>query len=96
VNDYPHPSKIRSTIGKSLDELVGVGYISNWQLQPMATKKGYKIVMTPSIELQRVLAVTNRKTLADKSPSSGDLSSSQQEVIGALIESGVAPSKAKH
>jgi hypothetical protein len=95
VNDYPHPSKIRSTMGKSLDELVGVGYISSWQLQPMATKKGYKIVMTPGTELQRVLAMTNRKALVDKSPSSGELSSSQQDAIGALIENGVAPSKAK-
>jgi hypothetical protein len=61
----------------------------------MATKKGYKIVMTPGTELQRVLAMTNRKALVDKSPSSGELSSSQQDAIGALIENGVAPSKAK-
>src|ERR1700751_4747822 len=45
IRAYPHASKIRETMGQSLDELVGIKYLSNWDLQPMTTKLGFKIVL---------------------------------------------------
>jgi len=58
---YPHASKIRETMGQSLDKLVKVGYLSSWHLQPMTTKKGFKVVLSPGIELQRVMSLSSRK-----------------------------------
>ena len=55
VQAYPHLSKIRSTMGLALSELVKIKYISKWDVQPMSTKKGYKIVLTPGEELLRIL-----------------------------------------
>ena len=95
VRVYPHASKIRETMGQSLDELVGVGYLSNWQLQPMSTKKGFKIVMLPGEELLRVISLSQKKQLGDKSNGSVEFSAVQQLAIDALLEQGIIPAKAK-
>ena len=95
VKAYPHASKIRETMGQSLDELMGVGYLGSWQLQPMTTKKGFKFVLTPGQELQRVMSLSPRKQLADKSTTPAELTAMQQAAIEALIENGIAPPKAK-
>src|ERR1700712_4777033 len=55
VQVYPHLSKIRSTMGLALDELVKIKYISRWDVQPMLSKKGYKIVLTAGSELLHIL-----------------------------------------
>lgn len=58
VQAYPHLSKIRSTMGLSLNELVAIKYLSKWDVQKMTSKTGYKIVMTPGDELLAVLGNT--------------------------------------
>lgn len=95
VKAYPHASKIRETMGQSLDELVKVGYLGSWQLLPMTTKKGFKFVLTPGQELQRVMSLSSRKQLADKSAASTELTAEQQAAIEVLIENGITPAKAK-
>ena len=55
VQAYPHLSKIRSTMGLALNELVKIRYISQWDVQPMSTRQGYKIVLQAGEELLRVL-----------------------------------------
>ncbi|HTF70486.1 MAG TPA: hypothetical protein VK638_48215, partial [Edaphobacter sp.] len=95
VKAYPHASKIRETMGQSLDELIRVGYLASWQLHPMTTKKGFKFVLTPGQELQRVMSLSSRKQLADKASGSAELTTAQQAAIEALIENGIVPAKAK-
>lgn len=95
VKAYPHASKIRETMGQSLDELVKVGYLASWQLQPMTTKKGFKFVLMPGQELQRVMSLSSRKQLADKSAGSGELTPEQQAAVEVLLENGITPAKAK-
>ncbi len=46
VQVYPHLSKIKSTMGLALNELVKIKYISKWDVQKMSSKLGYKIVLT--------------------------------------------------
>jgi Replication initiator protein A len=55
VQAYPHLSKIKSTMGLALNELVKIKYISKWDVLPMTSKNGYKIVLMPGAELLRVL-----------------------------------------
>ena len=58
VQAYPHVSKIRSTMGLALDELVSIRYLSGWDVHPMATQKSYKILLKPGEELLRILEQT--------------------------------------
>lgn len=95
VKAYPHASKIRETMGPSLDELVKVRYLSSWELERMTTKPGFKFVLLPGEELLRVIAISHRKQLPDKSGNPLELSKAQQTAIDALLEHGVLPAKAK-
>jgi hypothetical protein len=55
VQAYPHLSKIKSTMGLALNELVNIKYLDKWDVQPMSSKDGYKIVLAPGPALLRVL-----------------------------------------
>ncbi len=105
VQAYPHLSKIRSTMGLALQELVNIRYLSQWDVQPMLSKQGYKIVLTPGDELLRLLDNSRperRETSiqADSSPMEApdDLATgrgTQQVVLEQLQKHGILPSKAK-
>lgn len=58
IQVYPHLSKIKSTIGLSLDELISIKYLSSWDVQKMSSKQGYKVVLIAGEELLRVLDAT--------------------------------------
>ena len=58
IQTYPHLSKIKSTMGLALNELVAISYISKWDVQKMSSKQGYKVVLLPGDELLRVLEST--------------------------------------
>src|SRR4051794_11855654 len=81
---YKHISKIRETMGKSLDELTSIGYLSKWDVKPMMTKSGYKLLLSPGEEVLRVLAITQKK----------QLSGTRQAEISALTETQRAPVEA--
>lgn len=97
---YPHVSKIRDTMGRSLDELAEVGYLSKWDIKPMSTKDGYKLVLLPGEELLHVLAVSQRKQLEDEGAPAAPAIEQQQEsaqqnaAFQALLERGISPAKA--
>lgn len=55
IQAYPHLSKIKSTMGLALNELVSIKYLSKWDVQKMTSKIGYKIVMVPGDELLAIL-----------------------------------------
>ena len=90
---YRHRSKIRDTMGRSLDELISVGYLSEWDIRPMVTKEGYKLVLLPGDELLHVLAISQRKQLLNEKPSL-DVTSDEQAAMQALLDRGVSPAKA--
>jgi hypothetical protein len=94
VQSYPHLSKIKETMGRSLDELIGVRYLSQWDIQPMTTKLGFKLVLSPGDELMRILAITHKKQIAPNTSAETELSAARQEALSALIAHGIAPTKA--
>jgi hypothetical protein len=93
VQSYPHLSKIKETMGRSLDELIGVRYLSQWDIQPMTTKLGFKLVLSPGDELMRILAITHKKQIALNTSADTELSAVRQEALSALIAHGIAPAK---
>lgn len=94
---YQHASKIKETMGRSLDELVSIGYLSEWDVCSMMTKEGYKLVLAPGGKLLRVLALSYRN-LTGREPQENqtDMELSQEQKIAsdALVERGISPIKA--
>src|SRR5271170_2017551 len=98
VQVYPHLSKIKSTMGLALNELVNIKYISKWDVQPMSSKAGYKIVMSPGAELLRVLHNSRseqREVVGELPPPPKTLSSADEEAINLLMKHGIAAAKAR-
>jgi Replication initiator protein A len=94
---YKHLSKIRETMGRSLDELASVGYLSQWDVRPMATKLGYKLVLQAGEDVLRVLALSQRKQIASQisqEPEEQELTNSQEEGLKALLDRGISAAKA--
>ena len=82
IQAYPHLSKIKSTIGLSLDELVSIKYLSSWDVQKMVSKQGYKVVFHAGEELLRVLDATrpDRREHLAALPSSGGARAERSEL----------------
>ena len=92
---YRHLSKIRETMGRSLDELTSIGYLSKWDVKPMMSKSGYKLLLTPGEEVLRVLAITQKKQLSSPRPPEVLVpTESQRALLEALVSRGVSRTKA--
>ena len=102
VQAYPHLSKIKSTMGLALNELVKIQYLSKWDVQKMSSKVGYKVVMTPGAELLAVLNGTRSERRESTDPPkrpqdeqiTSPLSTEEQEALDLLKSHGVLPAKA--
>ena len=103
VQAYPHLSKIKSTMGLALNELVAIKYLSKWDIQKMSSKTGYKVVLFPGKELMAILENTRpeRPSQAPATPErasqDGDLAeltAEEQEALKLLATQGVLPTKA--
>ena len=103
IQTYPHLSKIKSTMGLALNELVAIRYLSKWDVQKMTSKLGYKIVMMPGDELLSILGGTRVERREGASlplprvtpaAESIELSASDQNAVSLLKEYGVLPAKA--
>jgi hypothetical protein len=92
---YRHVSKIRETMGRSLDELVAVRYLESWDIRPMLTKEGFKLVFTPGEEISSVLAIARQKQLAESRSSNGIIGNAEAAAMEALMKRGVAQGKAR-
>ena len=90
---YKHVSKIRETMGRSLDELSQIGYLSNWDVRPMVTKQGFKLVLQAGEKLLHVLAISQRKSLAASAPALV-LDERRQTVVKTLMAWGITETKA--
>lgn len=92
---YRHLSKIKETMGRSLDELLTVGYLAGWDIKPMITKDGYKLVLQPGEELLHVLAISQRRQLTEAAtPKENALTEMQQHQLDSLLARGVTAAKA--
>ena len=91
---YRHASKIRETMGRSLDELTSIGYLSAWDVRSMTTKEGYKLVLHPGENLTHVLALSLRKQLEDATEPHATWDECQLAVLKELQERGVGRAKA--
>jgi hypothetical protein len=89
---YKYLSKIRDTIGAALNELRSIQYISTWDIRPMLSKDGYKLILEPGEEVLDVLALSKRKLLVEEN--SPSLDSDQERAMAALIDRGISAAKA--
>jgi hypothetical protein len=96
VKSYPHLSKIKHTLGLALDELVKIKYLSKWEIRPMVTKNGYKIILTAGAELLRFLNKHNgeRRLQADNGIEDRIMSAAELAGVQALLDHGVLPERA--
>ncbi|RXH54178.1 replication initiator protein A [Granulicella sibirica] len=95
IRTYEHVSKIRETMGLSLNELVAIGYLKCWDIKSMSSKQGYKLVLTPGRAMKDVLVLTQRKQLAFAAAANDvPLSDSRELARVALVENGVSEVKA--
>ncbi|AXC16205.1 hypothetical protein ACPOL_7003 (plasmid) [Acidisarcina polymorpha] len=96
IQAYPHLSKIKSTMGHSLNELVGIKYLSKWDVQPMSSKAGYKVVMSPGVELLRIIqdsrSEPRESVVVEAHPS---LSEGSENAVKLLMKHGIAAGKAR-
>ena len=103
VQAYPHLSKIKSTMGLALNELVAIKYLSKWEVQKMSSKAGYKVVLVPGEELLSILDNTRPDRQGPfpslpedtaKEQRSTMLLPDQQEAVDLLKKQGILPAKA--
>ena len=95
VRTYEHVSKIRETMGLSLTDLVNIGYLKSWDIKPMSSKSGYKLVLTPGRALKEVLVLTQRRQLAFAAGHvEPTLPEAREAARSSLIEHGVNEAKA--
>ncbi len=97
---YKHVSKIKETMGRSLDELISIGYLSKWDIRRMVTKEGFKLVLLPGSELLHVLAISQRKGLIENGNLGGSAIAEQPDeqqmtAVQALMERGISEAKAQ-
>ena len=95
IRCYQHVSKIKETIGLSLDDLIKIGYLKKWDVKPMSSKKGYKLVLSPGRAIMNVIASTRSRQLATSLGSAAQLTPSQEAASAALILRGVNEDKAR-
>jgi hypothetical protein len=96
IQTYPHLSKIRSTMGLALDELIGIQYLSKWDIQPMVTKKGYKIIMVPGSEIMALLRNSrDRRKLVDRSLAEAPPSEAETNALRSLAAHGIGQERGR-
>src|SRR5271163_2476969 len=96
VQAYPHLSKIKSTMGLALNELVKIRYLDKWDVQPMSSKEGYKIVLTPGTALMGVLRESypdRREAMPANTEPLPESSLPEDRSIQILKKHGVMPTK---
>jgi len=97
IQTYPHLSKIKEKMGVSLDELVNIGYLSAWDIQPMISKSGFKLVLSVGDTLRRTIGEMTRKALpaASKSMIDRKFTQHEQNSMDIMTELGISDLKAR-
>lgn len=109
IHSYRQPSRIKLSIGRALDELISVKYLSRWDIQLMSSKIGYKVILWPGEDIIRSInratpklqpVARNTQALANSSTLIGDvqpndLTVEAEHALAELLTFGIAPRKAK-
>jgi hypothetical protein len=91
VRCYQHLSKIKETMGPSLDDLVKIGYLKTWSVERMSSKAGYKLVLTPGKVILRGMETVKWRQLGVQQ---GVPYPIQDSVYAALTQYGISSEKA--
>jgi hypothetical protein len=94
---YTKPSRIKSTIGKALDEFVNIKYLAKWELRTRVTKDGFKLILFEGEELSkfRDSQKQDKRLNGTKSSDEQVMSESQMQALKVLLDNGVLPAKAR-
>ena len=68
IRAYPHVSKARSVLAPSLDELVEIGYLSDWELAKTTGGEDFKLILSPGnrlMSLEHFASVANPDARAE-------------------------------
>jgi hypothetical protein len=97
VQAYPHLSKIKSTMGLALDELIKIKYLAKWEVERMISKDGYKVILTPGREILRLLenSRSERRLPNEKTVEEPTLSKNDEVAVECLLRHGVLAVRAK-
>lgn len=71
LTQYTHKSRILNTVGKALDDLKSMDYLTDWKMVPMQTSKGWKFIMVAGTELNRILKLSRGGVNAGGSSNEG-------------------------
>jgi hypothetical protein len=91
IRAYPHLSKASSVLGPSLDELVEIGYLSEWELTRMARGADFKLVLTPG---RRLLTLPTFSNIVNPEARAA-LDATLPSWVNDLVTRGVAERKAR-
>jgi hypothetical protein len=80
VKCYNTESKIREQLNPSMDDLIGIEYLSGWTVKKMVTKDGWKLVMEPGAALMKFIRAHQRKYMLP-SASATELLTTEQEIL---------------
>jgi hypothetical protein len=97
VQAYPHLSKIKSTMGLALDELIKIKYLAKWEVERMISKDGYKVILTPGRDILRLLenSRSERRQPQEKTVEEPTLSRNDEVAVECLLRHGVLAVRAK-
>ncbi len=91
IRAYPHLSKARSVLEPSLEELVGIGYLSNWDFTRTSRGSDFKLSLSPG---NRLLSLPNFSKVVN-TESRATLDAALPRWVGELVKRGVAERKAR-
>jgi hypothetical protein len=110
IQAYRQPSRIKLSIGRALDELISVRYLSRWDIQLMSSKIGFKVMLWPGEDILRSLSLGSPKLqaetaevraltctsnpTADTNPDNR-LTMEAEQALTELLTFGIAPHKAE-
>lgn len=96
ITRYKYPAKIVETMKSSLDELKQIGYLKEWNFEPMRSKEGQKLVMYAGPALLALISKQQQRQLpGKKNPSSPQILTPNEEIVRAkLCALGVSEDKA--
>ena len=88
---YPHLSKATAVIGPSLDELVAIGYLSDWELTRTVRGGEFKLVLSPG---KRLLTLPTFSKVVNPEARAA-LEATFPSWVHELVQRGVAERKAR-
>jgi ATP-dependent Lon protease len=89
IRAYPHLSKAQDVLGPSLDELVAIGYLEDWDLVRSSQGKDFKLLLSPGKRLLSLEHFAGALSQLNAQPENLPL------WISELVSRGVAERKAR-